>query len=128
MFDLQPTRKRRKTVRERSSTLNSSGQDFMPKGYVMGWRGVSKAFRMVGNHMRHAILESNAKEITPVRKVCLTTTDKKIADLFDGVSLKVMANGRTFMVTKDKSKAALAKKFSLQLTHDGKIRVIGKDE
>jgi hypothetical protein len=133
MFELQPTRKRRKSTKERIPSAlppppNNGGQDLIPKEYVMGWRGVSKAFHNTGNHMRHAILESNAREITPDRKVRLTTTDKKIADLFSDVSLKVMANGRTFVVTNDKSKAILLKKFSLQLTHDGKIRVIGKEE
>jgi len=133
MFDLQPTQKRRKSTKERIPSAlppppNNRAQDLMPEKYVMGWRGVFRAFHNTGNHMRRAILESKAREISPVRKVRLTTTDKKIADLFGGVSFKVMANGRTFVVTKDKSKAALVKKFSFQLTHDSKIRVIAKEE
>ena len=129
MFDLQPTQKRKKTTtKERNCTQDSGDQDSMPKEYVMAWRGVSKAFHITGNHMRHAIPESKAREISPIRKVCLTTTDKNIANLFDGVSLKVMPDGRIRVVTKDESKAVLIKNFSLQLMHNGKIRVIAKEE
>jgi len=99
----------------------------MPKECGMEWRGVSKAFHIAGNHIRQAFLESNTREISPVSKVRITTTDKNIANLFDGVSFKVMPNGRIRVVTKDERKAILLKNYSLQIMYNGEIRVITKE-
>jgi hypothetical protein len=119
-FDLQPTQKKRKTARKEKSDVQ--------KKYVLAWNRVSRAFRITGNHMRSAFLESNVREIYPSKMVRITATDKKIVDLFNDVSVKFMPNGKVFLITRDRNKAISLRGISLQLMNNGEIRVFDKNE